>query len=163
MNFTLDEAINYQTELEILRNKLNNDYNPRKPKNQKRKITFQNLQENCWMQEKVLLVFLKNELFRIKVIYLKQKKKNEKKNQKKEESKNLSNILRINQRTNYDLFKDYFKFVVPSALVKKLYEIKNKKKKKKLVNVTKSGLSDLKDRIKEMSDDEKKLNNQPKY
>ena len=40
MNFTLDEAINYQTELEILRNKLNNDYNPRKPKNQKRKITF---------------------------------------------------------------------------------------------------------------------------
>ena len=60
MNFTLDEAINYQTELEILRNKLNNDYNPRKPKNQKRKITFQNLQENCWMQEKILLVFLKN-------------------------------------------------------------------------------------------------------
>ena len=115
------------------------------------------------MQEKVLLVFLKNELFRIKVIYLKQKKKNEKKNQKKEESKNLSNILRINQRTNYDLFKDYFKFVVPSALVKKLYEIKNKKKKKKLVNVIKSGLSDLKDRIKEMSDDEKKLNNQLKY
>ena len=117
------------------------------------------------MQEKVLLVFLKNELFRIKVMYLKQKKKNEKKNknQKKKESKNLSNILRINQRTNYDLFKDYFKFVVPSALVKKLYEIKNKKKKNKLVNVIKSGLSDLKDRIKEMSDDEKKLNNQLKY
>ena len=115
------------------------------------------------MQEKVLLVFLKNELFRIKVMYLKQKKKNEKKNQKKKESKNLSNILRINQRTNYDLFKDYFKFVVPSALVKKLYEIKNKKKKKKLVNVIKSGLSDLKDRIKEMSDDEKKLNSQLKY
>ena len=115
------------------------------------------------MQEKVLLVFLKNELFRIKVMYLKQKKKNEKKNQKKKESKNLSNILRINQRTNYDLFKDYFKFVVPSALVKKLYEIKKKKKKNKLVNVIKSGLSDLKDRIKEMSDDEKKLNNQLKY
>ena len=114
------------------------------------------------MQEKVLLVFLKNELFRIKVMYLKQKKKNEKKNQKKKESKNLSNILRINQRTNYDLFKDYFKFVVPSALVKKLYEIKNKKKKNKLVNVIKSGLSDLKDRIKEMSDDEKKMNNQLK-
>ena len=48
---------------------------------------------------------------------------------------------------NYDLFKDYFKFVVPSALVKKLYEIKSKKKKNKLVNVIKSGLSDLKDKI----------------
>ena len=56
---------------------------------------------------------------------------------------------------NYDLFKDYFKFVVPSALVKKLYEIK--KKKSKLVNVIKSGLSDLKDGIKEMSQDEKKF------
>ena len=66
---------------------------------------------------------------------------------RRKESKNLSNILRINQRTNYDLFKDYFKFVVPSALVKKLYEIKNKKKKNKLVNVIKSGLSDLKDKI----------------
>ena len=32
-----------------------------------------------------------------------------------------------------------------------------KKKKKKLVNVIKSGLSDLKDKIKEMSEDEKKI------
>ena len=50
------------------------------------------------------------------------------------------------------MFKDYFKFVVPSALVIELYE-----KKKKLVNVIKSGLSDLKDKIKEMSEDEKKI------
>ena len=55
------------------------------------------------------------------------------------------------------MFKDYFKFVVPSALVKKLYEIKKKKKKTKLANVIKSGLSDLKDRIKEMSEDEKEI------
>ena len=39
---------------------------------------------------------------------------------------------------------------------KKLYEIKYKKKNNKLVNVIKSGLSDLKDKIKEMSDNEKK-------
>ena len=32
---TLDETINYQTELEILINKLNNDYKPRKPKKNK--------------------------------------------------------------------------------------------------------------------------------
>ena len=58
------------------------------------------------MREKILLVFLNKELFRIKVMYLKQKKKNQnkyqkknqKKNQKKKESKNLSNILRMNQR-----------------------------------------------------------------
>ena len=56
---------------------------------------------------------------------------------------------------NYDLFKDYFKFVVPSALVKKLYEIK--KKTSKLVNVIKRGLNDLKDGIKETPEDEKKF------
>ena len=50
------------------------------------------------------------------------------------------------------MFKDYFKFAVPSALVKELYE----KRKKKLVNVIKSGLSDLKHKIKEVSEDEKK-------
>ena len=62
------------------------------------------------MREKILLVFLKKELFRIKVMYLKQKKKNQKQNQKmnqkmnqkknnkKKESKLLSNMLRINQK-----------------------------------------------------------------
>ena len=42
------------------------------------------------------------------------------------------------------MFKDYFNFVVPSALAKKLYGIKNKNESNKLVNVIKSGLSDLK-------------------
>ena len=62
------------------------------------------------MREKILLVFLKKELFHIKVMYLEQKKKNQKKNQKmnqkknqnkknkKKESKISSNLLRINQK-----------------------------------------------------------------
>ena len=41
--------------------------------------------------------------------------------------------------------------------------MKNNKKSNKLVNVIKSGLSDLKDEIKEMSEDKKRLNNQTKY
>ena len=41
--------------------------------------------------------------------------------------------------------------------------MKNNKKNNKLVNVIKSGLSDLKDEIKEMSEDKKRLNNQTKY
>ena len=36
----------------------------------------------------------------------------------KEESKGM----------NYDLFKNYFNFLVPSALAKKLYETKDKEK-----------------------------------
>ena len=48
-------------------------------------------------------------------------------------------------------------FVVPSALAKRLYEIKNKNKNKKLVIVIKSGLSDLKSKTKEIFEDEKKI------
>ena len=54
------------------------------------------------------------------------------------------------------MFQTYFNFVVPSSLAKKLYETKDKKKSNKLVNVIKSGLSDLKNKIKEISEDEKK-------
>ena len=76
---TLDEAKNNQTELGILINKLNNNYNPKiqkkvKEKNNVLKSARKVLQENC------LLVFLKKQFFGIKVMYLKQKKKNPKKN-----------------------------------------------------------------------------------
>ena len=46
---------------------------------------------------------------------------------------------------------------------KKIYEMKNKKENDKLVNVIKSELIDLNNKIKEMSEDEKKLKNRIKY
>ena len=49
------------------------------------------------------------------------------------------------------------KVVLPSALTKKLCEIKNKNKNNKLVNVIKSELIGLKHKIKEMSEDEKEI------
>ena len=52
------------------------------------------------------------------------------------------------------MFKKHFNFEVQSALVKQLYETKNKKKNFKFVNVIKRGLSDLKDETKEMSKEE---------
>ena len=61
------------------------------------------------------------------------------------------------------MLEDYFHFSVPRVLAKELYKIKNKYKNDKLVNVIKSGLIDLKNKIKEMSEDEKKLKNQIKY
>ena len=85
-------------------------------------------------------------------MYLKQNKKNQKKNQKKKEY-----IENESKSINYDLFKKHFNFVVPSALIKQSYEIKNKNKNNELVNVIKSGLSDLKDEIKKMSEDEKEI------
>ena len=42
-------------------------------------------------------------------------------------------------------------------MAKKLYEIENRKRNNKIVNVIKTGLSDLKDKIEEMSKHEKKI------
>ena len=52
------------------------------------------------------------------------------------------------------MFKKHFNLVVITALVKQLYETKNKNKNDKLVNLIKSGLGNLKDEITEMSKDE---------
>ena len=53
------------------------------------------------------------------------------------------------------MFKEYFNFESPTVLTKQLYKIKNKNKNNESVNVIKSGLIDLKDEIKKMSEDEK--------
>ena len=51
---------------------------------------------------------------------------------------------------NYDLFKDYFNFLVPTALTKWLYETKDKKKDIEL-ELIKVRWSDSKDEIEKMS------------
>ena len=53
------------------------------------------------------------------------------------------------------MFKEQFDFVVPSALAKKLYETKDKKKNNNLAKLIKNRWSDLKDEIEKMSKDEK--------
>ena len=53
--------------------------------------------------------------------------------------------------------KSIFFIAVRSVLIKELYETKNRKKNNELVNVIKSRLSDLKDEIKEMSEDEEEI------
>ena len=55
------------------------------------------------------------------------------------------------------MLKKHFFIAVRSVLIKELYETKNRKKNNELVNVIKSRLSDLKDEIKEMFEDEKEI------
>ena len=52
--------------------------------------------------------------------------------------------------------KDYFDYLIPSDLAKQLYKTKKKKKYNKLVEEIKNRWSNLEDKIKEMSEDEKK-------
>ena len=55
------------------------------------------------------------------------------------------------------MFQEYFKYQRPSDMLKDLYRINDKKKNSKLVNVIKSGLSDLKNETENMSEEEKEI------
>ena len=56
---------------------------------------------------------------------------------------------------NHELFQKYFKFQRLSDMLKAAYTTNDKNKNKKLVQLIKSGLSDLKNKIENMSKEEK--------
>ena len=69
--------------------------------------------------------------------------------------KKLSELVNKEEtEINWELFQKHFKCTNASAFLRELYRIKNKKENKKLVDLIKSGLKDLKDEIKEMSENE---------
>ena len=90
------------------------------------------------------------------VMFLKQKKKkseeeSEDESEEEPEEQKAKKLIRYVENESKDI--NYKR--------KKIYEIKNKKESNKLVNVIKIELSDLKDKIKEMSEDEKTKIKQP--
>ena len=86
----------------------------------------------------------------------KKKKKKKKNNRlaKKNHLKNQQNMIR-ETGINYELFEKHFTFRKPSIMLKSLYKTNDKKNNNKLVNIIKSGLSDLKNEIENMSEEEK--------
>ena len=117
------------------------------------------------MREKILLTYLKKELFRIKVIYLKNKRKRRIKRRRIRRIRtNFLNILRMNQKVlTMILFKEYFNVAGPTDLAKKLFETKDKKKNSEFVELIKVKWGNLKGEIEKMFEDKKKLKNQIKY
>ena len=89
-------------------------------------------------------------------MYLKQKKK---KNQKKNQIKtNFLKILRIKQKVlTMICLKNILIIQYLLFWQKKLFEIKDKNKNIKFVNVIKSGIIDLKNEIEKMSKEEKTI------
>ena len=63
-------------------------------------------------------------------------------------------ILKEETEINEELFKKHFQYQTLTAMFKNLYNQSNKNKDNQLVNVIKSGLIDLKNEIKKMSEDE---------
>ena len=66
-------------------------------------------------------------------------------------------IIKKETGINRELFKNYLKFQMPTEMFKTLYKLNDRKKNILLVNAIKSGLSDLKNKIKKMSEDEVKI------
>ena len=93
--------------------------------------------------------------FKSNVFKTKKKEESEEESEEElDENKFFEYIQKKSKNINYELFKDYFKFLAPTILEKKLFEIKDKNKYNKLVNVINSGLKDLKEEIKKMSEAE---------
>ena len=91
-------------------------------------------------------------------------KKNKKKNKKKKQEKTKTDANEFNkwvnkQETNInnELFKNYFKFQRPSDMFKNLYQTNDINNNNKLWGVIFSGLKDLKEKIKKMSEEERKI------
>ena len=80
-----------------------------------------------------------------------------KEKEESEENKFFEYIEDETKSINYDLFEDDFNFVAPTDLAKKLFKIKDKKKNNDFVELIRNRWSNLKDEIKKMSDDEKKI------
>ena len=62
-----------------------------------------------------------------------------------DENKFFKNIDNKSGSINYDLFKKYFNFKIPSALAKKLFKTKNKTRSNELVELIRARWSNLQD------------------
>ena len=73
-----------------------------------------------------------------------------KEKEKSKENKFFEYIENETKSINYDLFKEYFNFAVPTDLAKKLFETKDKKKNNDFVISIKNRWSNLKDEIEKI-------------
>ena len=164
-DFTLQEVEDDQIKLKILINKLNNDYSPtNKMKNKEKEDTLKSAKKLFSIREEIIRAFKRGTFPYIDGIKVDEeseeeseeesKKESEKESEESEENKIFKYIENKWEGINYVLFETHFSFVVPSALAKKLFETKDKKKSSNLVKEIKNRWSNLKDEIKKMSKNE---------
>ena len=79
----------------------------------------------------------------------------------KDDVSNLNEWVNEKERgISSEIFQRHFKFQRLSDMLKSLYRTNDEKNNSKLVNMIKGGLSDLKNQIEDMSEEEKKFKNQ---
>ena len=85
-------------------------------------------------------------------------KKNHLKNQTKDDMSNFNDWVNKKETgINCELFENHFKFQRPSDMLKSVYKTNDKKNNNKLVNIIKSGSSDLKNETEDMSEEKKEI------
>ena len=76
----------------------------------------------------------------------------------KDDASNFSEwVNKKEANINSEIFQRHLKFHRPSDMLKLVYKTNNKKKSSELVNIIQSGLSGLKNEIKNMSEEEKEI------
>ena len=68
-------------------------------------------------------------------------------------------IIKKETGMNRELFQKYFNFQMPTLMLKTLYNLNDRNKNNKLVNIINSRLKDFKEKIEDMSDEEKETKN----
>ena len=111
-------------------------------------------------REKIIEGF-KNEVF---PLYYDKEYEEQMEFEKEEEEERIFDMNKFNkwvnkQETdiNKELFKNHFFFQTPSSLLRYLYKTNDNEKNRPLVSVINSGLKDLKEKIKDMSKEERKI------
>ena len=85
-------------------------------------------------------------------------KKNHLKSQTKDDMSNFNDWVNKKETgINCELFEKHFKFQRPSDMLKSVYKTNDKKNNNKLVNIIKSGSSDLKNETEDMSEEKKEI------
>ena len=145
---TLDEAINDQQDLNILINKLNNDYEPRnleKVEEKKRVLKsarkLQNARKDINFFEKGIFPYRGNVF----------KTKEEQEKTKTDMNEIITYIAKEEIDLNEGLFEKYFKIQRPSDMLMYLNKTNDKEKNNELVSLI-NGLKDFKEEIKEISE-----------
>ena len=128
---TLNEAIDDQTELKILISNLNNDYNPRiKKKNRREKKSFKICKELTDVRDEIIDLFEKG-IFPFKGNIFKTKEEESEENKLEKIKDDYEKFIKYTEDKskgiNYELFEKYFYFLAPTVLAKN--KTKDKKRK----------------------------------
>ena len=153
---TINDAEIRQNKFNLKRDALDN-YSPRVPEYIEEKNSLLNNAKNFYEGTVKIIEVFKEKIFPIKSDDQTEQQQTSKKPTKDDAMALNEWIIEDETSINRELFKKYFLFQTPSALLKDLYKTNDKEKNNRLVSMISSGLKDLRKEIKEMSEEEREI------